>query len=474
MKKKLTHGAIERRVKQLEREVVRQKRVGEQLRKAEVRLQRLLDASPAVLYTCAPQGNYAVTFVTNNITALLGFEPNEFIDSSEPWTERIHPEDRYGVLDHLSSMSDDGHHTQEYRFQHKDGTYRWVHDEVRLLRDSRGKPVELIGCWLELRESGQIKQEYEQFVSQLKEQVAIGVRALVDTNEQLERQIEERVKMEEELLASQEKYKALVDNSLTGIYIDQGGKIVFANKRFAEIYGYSTDELMGFESWRFVHPDDRVLTDKMRQKRLKGKKVPSQYEARGLTKEGRTIWVLRRNTRIEHGGSPAILGNVVDITKRKMAEQALSERKDQLTAQAVSLKEVNTTLKVLLRRREEDKSEIQEKILSNMKELVLPYIESLKNTRLNPSQRAYIDIVESNIHDIVSPFLGRLSSKYLGLTPRELQVADFIRHGKTSKEIAQMLDISTRAVEFHRENIRRKLGLKHQSANLRTYLLSFE
>ncbi len=286
--------------------------------------------------------------------------------------------------------------------------------------------------------------------------------------------ITKRKRAEAALRASEEKYSGLVENSLTGIYIDQDSKIVFANKRFAEIYGYPVEELLGIETWRLVHAEDRALTDDIRTKRLEGKDAPSEYEARGLTRDGETIWITRRNIRIEYKGRPAILGNIADITERKRAEEALRDRTEQLNAQARSLEDVNTALKVLLKQREGDKGDLEEKVLSNVKELVLPYVAMLNNTRLDARQAGYVSIIESSLDDIVSPFLGKLSSKYFGLTPREIQIADLIKHGKTSKEIAELLNVSTRAVEFHRENLRGKLGLKNRSANLRSHLLGFQ
>jgi len=153
----------------------------------------------------------------------------------------------------------------------------------------------------------------------------VAARLFWDVFQLEEEWIKQRRAAEEALRGSEEKYSTLVENSLTGIYIDQDGKIVFANKRFAEIYGYSGNELLGMESWRLVHPEDRDLTDEIRAKRLRGEEAPSQYEARGLTKNGETIWIVRRNTRIEYRGRPAILGNIADITERKRAEEALKE-----------------------------------------------------------------------------------------------------------------------------------------------------
>jgi PAS domain S-box-containing protein len=144
------------------------------------------------------------------------------------------------------------------------------------------------------------------------------------------RDIAERKRTEEELRQGEKKYSTLVESSLTGIYIDQDERIVFANDRFAEIYGYTKKELVGIATWELVHPEDRALTDDMRARRLRGEDVPSEYEARGLTRSGETIWVTRRNTRIDYQGRPAILGNIVDITEQKEAEEELRKINQEL------------------------------------------------------------------------------------------------------------------------------------------------
>jgi PAS domain S-box-containing protein len=122
----------------------------------------------------------------------------------------------------------------------------------------------------------------------------------------------------------------LVENSLTGIYVDQGGKIIYANEKFARIFNYPREELIGIESSKLVHPDDRAMTDERRAQRLRGENPPSEYDARGLTRDGRTIWVRRRNTEIEYEGRPAILGNLVDITEERQFEQELQSANEEL------------------------------------------------------------------------------------------------------------------------------------------------
>jgi two-component system, chemotaxis family, sensor kinase Cph1 len=121
-------------------------------------------------------------------------------------------------------------------------------------------------------------------------------------------------------LETEGKYTTVVESSLTGIYIVQDGTIAFANDRFAEIHGYSTEEVVGMDSLELVHPADRAFIREMRNQRMTGENAPSEYEARGVKKNGEVISVQRRNTVIDYGGKPAILGNVLDVTALKKAE----------------------------------------------------------------------------------------------------------------------------------------------------------
>jgi CheY-like chemotaxis protein/DNA-binding CsgD family transcriptional regulator len=136
------------------------------------------------------------------------------------------------------------------------------------------------------------------------------------------------------------------------------------------------------------------------------------------------------------------------------------------------LEESNAALKVLLRRREEDRIELEESILANVRSLVMPYVQKLSKSMLSPDHLVFVGIIESHLKEITSPFLRSLSRQFMKLTPTEIRIADFVREGRTTKEIAELLCVSEKAVIFHRQNVRTKLGLKSRKVNLRSYLSS--
>ncbi len=303
------------------------------------------------------------------------------------------------------------------------------------------------------------------------------------------------------------RYRTFLESSPDPIVVyDMQGVATYVNPAFEQTFGRSRHELLGKQidfvpepSW----PETKAAIDRM----LKGRKI-TMFETKRLAKEGRVLDVQISSTLFhDHNGRPA--GNIVtlrDITARKKAEEALQQYRDQLEelvqertaelaeanrrlkkqieerkraegaliAQSSHLEEVNTALRVLLKKREEDKSEMQEQVLSNVKELVTPYLTRLRRGRLDPHQETMLEILQSNLDNIISPFISKLSSRYLNFTPAEIRVANLIKEGKTNKEIAELLLISKNTVLFHRHHIRTKLGLKNKKINLRTHLLSFE
>ncbi|MBN1829051.1 MAG: Cache 3/Cache 2 fusion domain-containing protein [Deltaproteobacteria bacterium] len=162
---------------------------------------------------------------------------------------------------------------------------------------------------------------------------------------------------------------------------------------------------------------------------------------------------------------------VKEVTEAKRSEKALLDREQELQIKSKNLEEANIALKVLLAHKDDVRIELEEKVLFNVKELVVPYIDKLKITQMTSKQQAYLSIIETNLNEIVSSFSCRLSSKYFNLNPKEILVANLIREGKTNKEICNILNVSLRTVEFYRESIRRKLGLTNTKITLRARLL---
>lgn len=191
-----------------------------------------------------------------------------------------------------------------------------------------------------------------------------------------------------------------------------------------------------------------------------------------LETTGGKRWFYIRATRLSGYQPIRVVVSHEDITTLKRTEERLRKREKELELQKQSLEEANTALKVLLRRREEDREELEKKVLKNVRELVSVYLTKLKDTGLDPRQRQYLEIMESHLNDITSPFLHRLSTKYSNLTPKEIQVADLVKQGKTTKEIARIMNSSTSVIDFHRKNIRQKLGLRNKRVNLQSHLLS--
>jgi PAS domain S-box-containing protein len=182
----------------------------------------------------------------------------------------------------------------------------------------------------DISERKQAENELQAARDELEQRVDARTAELGETNIQLRKQVSECEQAQSALRESELKYATLVEDAVIGVYIIQDGKIEFANEKFADIYGYSKDELPGMDSLDLVHPDDRQLVKKLREKRLRGEKVPAEYESKGLRKNGDIIWVMRSFSQITYKGSPAISGIVADISKRRRAEEALRKSDKEL------------------------------------------------------------------------------------------------------------------------------------------------
>jgi PAS domain S-box-containing protein len=288
--------------------------------------------------------------------------------------------------------------------------------------------------------------------------------------------VTERRKAEEAMRQSELKYRELFENANDIIYfLDFDGNVLSCNVAASKTWGYDPEQMLELNIRHFFDQNYLPLAEKIMQKQRDGIEDPNSQEFLTYTKDGQIVWV-EVNTRIvrEKGDPVSIQGIARNITERKGMEEALKRRERELEEKSRNLEEANTALKVLLKHREEDRAKLEENVVYNMRELILPYIEKVKMTNIDSHQQNQLDIIETNINEIISPFLRNLSSKYPNLTPMEIQVINFIKEGRTTKEIATLTTTSARTIDCHRDNIRKKLNLKNRKANLRSYLLSFQ
>ncbi|MDR4471024.1 MAG: PAS domain S-box protein, partial [Nitrospira sp.] len=273
-----------------------EKRVEERttaLRTVQARQQLLLMSTPVVLYTCKANGDYATTFVSENVVEQLGYSPQDFTNHSDFWIRHIHPDDRAYVLAGLSRIFEHGRHIHEYRFLHKDGTYRWLRDEVRLLRDEAGEPLELIGFH-------------------------VDVSAQKWANEALRE--------------GEERFRLFIEHAPAGIAMfDRDMRYLGASRRWMEDYRLNGD-ILGRSHYDMI-PDFPTWWKEVHRRGLAGE-ILSKDEDRFVRPDGSIQWITW-NVRPWYSGGK--VGGLViateDVTARVQAKRTLhesEERSDQV------------------------------------------------------------------------------------------------------------------------------------------------
>ncbi len=167
----------------------------------------------------------------------------------------------------------------------------------------------------------------------------------------------------------------------------------------------------------------------------------------------------------------AVAEQIGTIATRISAELELQESNRQLTLERKALQESNTALRIIMSRIEQEKQEIHQDIAMNVEKILMPILNALL-FQLSPVQRKYVEMLQTNLKEITSPFIGQLSFSFRSLTPTETAICNMIRTGMTTKEIAELRQISEATVNHHREKIRHKLKLTNKEINLTTFLQS--
>jgi PAS domain S-box-containing protein len=261
----------------------------------------ILTNGPAVMYVTGTD-DYAATYISPNVETQIGYKPNDFTDDASFWASRIHPEDAAQVFDGLQSLLENGHHTLEYRFRLKDGGYRWMHDEAKLIRAPDGEPRKIVGHWIDITER---------------------------------KKIEEALRKSEASLANAQRIACLgnwdwdiVNNGL--YWSDEIYRIFGLREReFGETYDAFLNS---------VHPDDRALVQKSVDAALnEGAAYSIDHR---IVLPGGEIRIVHEQGEIvrDEGGRPVQMnGTVQDVTEERQAAEALHESDDRLRLVADAL-----------------------------------------------------------------------------------------------------------------------------------------
>jgi PAS domain S-box-containing protein len=441
MSRKPTYEELEQRVRELEKENTNLKKSELLLRESEERYRTIIqDSIDGVVIVDGME----IKLVNKAILGMFGYQSEEEVLGLK-FTEMVSPEYHKLMMERGRARDSGQDVVNRYEFKaiRKDGTE--FHCELS--------------------------------VSNIRDQGKVLRQGIV-------RDITERKLAERALRESEEKYRVIYTGSSDGIIVadPETKKFLYVNPAICKILGYSEKELTQ-KGVADIHPKGSLehVTSEF-EAQARGKKLLAS-DIPFLKKNGEIIYMDTNASVVKMNGKRRLMGIFRDTTDRKKAEAALrkaheeleqrvKERTNELNIKNKSLEDLNTAMKVLLEKRAEDKIKLEDNLLANVRELITPMFDKINKTELDDHQKMMLNIIESNLNEITSPFVQKLSMKHLNLTPTELKIANYIKHGTTTKKIAELMKSSPRTIDTHRKNIRKKIGLDKKSKNLRSFLLS--
>jgi len=288
---------------------------------------------------------------------------------------------------------------------------------------------------------------------------------------------QEHKKVEGSLYDSKLQFEVILNNLDAMIYITDmvSHEILFMNNHMKKKFG---KDLTGNICWKVFHDNyESPCNFCTNGKLINVNGNPNEPYVWEFYNQKFDIWQEKRDQAIPWADGRLVRMEIAtDITARKQIEldlkgyQNLLEKK--VKERTSELEDMNTSLKVLLKKREDDKDRIGEQIFTNFKLLLSPMISNLKKNLTQGTEQEMLNLLELELNDIISPFSKMLSDPIVGLTPAEIQIASLIKEGKSNKEISSYLNKSIFTVCHHRDNIREKLDLKNKKINLRAFLSS--
>lgn len=413
-------------------------------------------------------------YVNKRFIEIFGYTSKDEI-IGKPLGMLLHPEDKERVEEFalMRQRGEDAPTRYDVKCVRKDGEIIYIEASAALIKEG-GKNLSIVYV-RDITERRKIEDALNHYRSNLEEIIEKRTSELNKINKKLRQEIAEREKADIALRKSENRFREIANLVSDLIWeIDENDICYYVSPETENMLGYKVEEMIGKTPFDFMSPEEADRTREIFD-RIKSEKRPFTFiECKFLHKNGNEIDAEVSGLPIfdEKGRYCGYRGVHRDITVRKQIQESLIKKREDLELKSFKLDEINNALNILLKQKEHDRRDFENKVLSNVKELVLPYISALRDTKLDAKQETYVDIIQANVNNIISPFIHKITSKYVNFTPTEIKVATFIKEGKTAKEISKILEVSESAVNLHRQHVRDKLGLSKKKIGLRSYLLS--
>jgi PAS domain S-box-containing protein len=300
-KKQLLDELVElrKRIKDLETFETERRAIATELKGTRQRLQYLLAVSPAIIYTTKASDDYACTFVSENLRAIMGYTPQEMTTDPKGWPDHLHPDDAPRAFGDMLPLIGRGGGSVEYRFRHRDGHYIWIQDTFKVVYDDAGKPIELVGAWADITERKRA------------EQIALQVNA--------------------ELQETKRYLTRLIESSPDAIIVtDKDGKVVLFNEGAESLLGYRTEDVIGRPTSELYDSEDRAKDILIEMRKRGG--TAAGLESVLKAKDGHHIPVLISSSVLvdKDGQETGTVGFATDLRTRKREEEELRKAHDEL------------------------------------------------------------------------------------------------------------------------------------------------
>jgi PAS domain S-box-containing protein len=449
-------------------DITERKKAEQALRESEEKFRSLAEQSPNMIFI---NKKGRVVYANKQCEEIMGYAREEFYAPDFGFLSLIAPESQALIRQNFTRhMEDEEISPYEYTLVTAQGKKIEAIITTKLL--SFENDTAILGIVTDITERRKAEDALKKAHDTLDRRVKTRTAELTQTNLKMQLEIEERTKAEQALKSREAMLRSIFESSPDAINVlNLSGTIIDCNQAAAEQAGFdSKDQLINRSAFDQVAPSDRARAQAIIERTVQQGSVRNQ-EFWVISKDG-GYFPSELSTAVIKDPRGEIVGFLVvgkDITERKAQEDALIQSQALLQEQKKALEQKNIAMGEIIARVEVDKQKIKDDIALNVQRVLFPILDKWDQ---QDDSRTIIDVLRHHLTELTSPYGSQITEKTAHLTPREIEICNMIKAGLPSRDISQLLKISTATVERHRKNIRKKLNLTNQAVNLATFLRS--